>query len=104
MSQQACFFGLPSLYEPIACVGAHCDANDVSTCYICTCILLSQSWRTWQGDGKEYIMQPRMDKLSCQTFPIGGSAGPTAQAQRRHLLQANAAHLGMVRCSQRPED
>ena len=47
-------------------------------------------------------MQPRIDKLSCQTFPIGGSAGPTAQAQRRHLLQANAAHLGMVRCSQSP--
>ncbi len=47
-------------------------------------------------------MQPRIDKLSCQTYPIGGSAGPTAQAQRRHLLQANAAHLGMVRCSQSP--
>ena len=41
-------------------------------------------------------MQPRIDKLYCQTFPLGGSAGPTAQAQRRRLLQqANAAKLGM---------
>lgn len=50
-----------------------------------------------QEDGVEYIMQPRIDKQYCQAYPIGGSAGPTAQAQRRHLLQANAAHLGMVR-------
>lgn len=49
-----------------------------------------------QGGGVEYIMQPRIDRLSCQTFPLGGSAGPTAQAQRRRMLQANVAKLGMV--------
>ena len=50
-----------------------------------------------QGGGVEYIMQPRIDRLSCQTYPLGGTAGPTAQAQRRRLLQASAsAKLGMV--------
>ena len=42
-------------------------------------------------------MQPRIDRLSCQTYPLGGTAGPTAQAQRRRLLQTSAnAKLGMV--------
>ena len=44
-------------------------------------------------------MQPRIDKLYCVTYPLGGGAGPTAQAQRRRLLQTNAAKLGMVSLS-----
>jgi len=57
--------------------------------------------RHWQAGSLEYIMQPRIDRLSCQTYPIGGTAGPTAQAQRRRLLQSNAAHLGLVRLQER---
>ncbi|KAK9846258.1 hypothetical protein WJX81_000204 [Elliptochloris bilobata] len=49
-----------------------------------------------EAGGLEYIMQPRIDKLYCVTYPLGGGAGPTAQAQRRRLLQSNAAKLGMV--------
>ena len=63
----------------------------------CCCALFWTCTAVRQGGGVEYIMQPRIDRLSCQTFPLGGSAGPTAQAQRRRLLQASAnAKLGMV--------
>ena len=63
--------------------------------------MLLDAGSAWQAAGVEYIMQPRMDKLYCVTYPLGGGAGPTSQAQRRHLLQANAAKLGMV-SSRRP--
>jgi hypothetical protein len=79
----------------------------------CTaCLRTPESWQAaghklkvvrchWQAGSVEYIMQPRIDRLSCQTYPIGGTAGPTAQAQRRRLLQSNAAHLGLVRLWER---
>ena len=74
-----------------------CPADDTSCMTASTArwYVMLLCWR--QAGSVEYIMQPRIDRLSCRTYPIGGSAGPTAQAQRRRLLQANAAHLGLVR-------